>query len=248
MRDVSDQKIENKRRDHFLGIASHELKSPLASIKAILQILKKKFPDQIAGDLATYLEKINNKTDNLTYLINDLLDVTRIRQGKLEFTFQVIDINTLIEDVIEEVNLTSKSSRIIWKAGKIPELIADKNRIAQVLRNLLRNALKYSPDDTKVLIQTVVKKKLLEIQVIDHGAGVPDEDKTRVFDLYYRSPKKENVAQGMGVGLFIAAEIVKQHGGKIGVKNVKGGGSVFAFTLPFIPKKQSSTRTLFKTN
>lgn len=239
IRDITDRRIEERRREHFLGITSHELKSPLACIKGIAQLLKK-HSNSPEPDPHTpiYLNQITQEVDTLTRLVNDLLDVTRIRQGKLEFIYEIVDFSTLLTEVIQEVAFTAKDWQIETRGLIKHEIITDRGRLTQVLRNLIGNAVKYAPDSKKIIISVEEKQKTYQIEVQDFGPGLARSEQQKIFGLYYRSSQKEHRSgKGLGVGLFISSEIIKQMGGNIGVRSKVGEGATFYFSLPYSPKK-----------
>lgn len=245
MRDISDRKLEEKRSAHFLGIVSHELKSPLASIKAIDHLLKTRLNRTKSASDITYVDKIDKKVDSLTYLINDLLDVTRIRQGKLEFIYEQFNIDSLIKNIIEEIRLSAKNHKIIRNLEADTDIIGDRLRISQVLRNIIRNSIKFAPQQTNIMISSIQKKTGILIRCKDEGSGVPHTDRHRIFDLYYQgSDSNSKPSMGLGVGLYISSQIIKQHGGRLW-ESGNDKGAVFNIFLPFKPKKISNERILF---
>lgn len=233
LRDITERKAEQQRQEHFLGIASHELKNPLASIKAFVQLLRRYLKHVEDEKAHQYLEKVDNKVDALAHLINDLLDITRIKQGKLEFFYEFFDLDQLIRDAIEDIRVTSKLHPIRYTGLPNTEVMADKNRISQVIQNIIRNAMKYSPEGETVKVSLKKNDNNLTVAIKDQGYGIPSSDLKKLFQLYYRGQNyKVNNITGLGVGLYISSQIVKQHGGKIWVKSTEGKGSTFYFTLP----------------
>lgn len=245
--DITDRKIEEKRRDHFVGIASHELKSPLASIKAILGLLTRRLSGKNIEKAEEYLHKISNKTDILARLINDLLDVTRIRQGKLEFYYELFIFDELVKEMVDEVRLEDTTHKIVSRLNASKEIMADRTRIAQVIKNLLRNAVKYSPVGSKISVITKYSDKQCVLLIQDAGPGIAKKDRKKIFDLYYRGTNtKEVKVEGLGVGLFITSQIVKQQGGTIWVEGNKGEGATFGVKLPLKPANKGGDQTFFK--
>lgn len=247
LRDITERKIEERRQMHFLGIASHELKTPLASIKAYTQLLKKYLREGGQAKVEEYLAKVDDKTDKLTTLINDLLDITRIKQGKLEFFYELFDFDELLTDVIDEIQTAKTTHKIIAK-GKIGKnLLGDKNRIAQVIANVIRNAVKYSPHANQVMVNVERDGEMIAVAVQDFGIGISEKEKKRIFELYYRGTRRTiNPISGLGVGLYIANEIVKQHGGKMWVDSTRAKGSTFHFRIPLRANIRRKTKTLIR--
>lgn len=215
-------------RDEFLSIASHELKTPLTSIKLQAQVFKRTSKKDSADvysreKVDRLIEHIDSQTSRLVTLIDEMLDITRIRAGKLVMTKEQIDLNRLVNEVASEFQLVADSK------GPI-HLTVDEQRIAQVLRTLLKNAARYGkglPIEVKLLL----RKKHVLLTVKDQGQGISDEDQKRIFHRFQRAVAASEVS-GLGLGLYIAREIVEGHGGKISVKSDLGKGSVFTVQLP----------------
>jgi signal transduction histidine kinase len=236
--DISERKQLEKHKDEFIGIASHELKTPVTSIKAYAQVLEKRFTK--VGDMASasLLEKMNSQIDRLTNLIGDLLDATRIDGGKLQFRVVRFNFDELIHEVVEEMQRTTgvHMLRIRGRTGK--HVVADRERTGQVVTNFLSNAIKYSPKGREIRIHLRIIKNGVKVCVQDFGVGIPKERQKKVFERFYRvsGPGQETIP-GLGLGLFISSEIVKRQGGKIWVDSEEGRGSMFCFTLPLKLRK-----------
>jgi len=231
--DVHHQKELEKQKDDFLGIASHELKTPVTSLKAYSQVLEAMF--KRSGDLknAEFLSRMNKQVDRLTNLIGDLLDVTKINAGRLQFNHSTFDFNEMLEEVIEDVQRTSAKHIINRDLNFKRTIFGDKERICQVVTNLLTNAIKYSPDANEVVIYTEDHEHDVQVCVQDYGIGISSEKKDHVFEQFYRvSGNKEHTFPGLGLGLYISSEIVKRLKGKIWVNSVEGKGSTFCFSIP----------------
>lgn len=224
-------------RDNFISIASHELKTPVTSLKVYAEMLLRQFSKK--GDTKTtdYLSKIIRQIDKLTLLIQDLLDVSRIHASRLTFRKEKFDLNEMTKEVIESTQQISSRHTIILKGVIHKNVWGDKERISQVLINLLTNALKYSPKANKVIVTLREDKKEASISVQDFGIGINKNHQKKIFDRFYRiSDTNEQTFPGLGIGLFISHSIIKRHGGKILLKSEKGEGSTFAFTLPYNKK------------
>jgi signal transduction histidine kinase len=179
------------------------------------------------------LGKMNDQVDRLTTLIVDLLDFTRIEGGKLQFREESYDLNGLLTDVIEEMQRTSLQHKIIKKLDKTVHIWGDRYRTGQVLINLLSNAIKYSPNAKKIIVSSKVEKKKITVFVQDFGIGIEKKMVGKVFERFFRVTEPTlNTFPGLGLGLYIAAEIISRQGGEIGAKSVKGKGSTFWFSLP----------------
>lgn len=217
-------------KNEFISIASHELKTPVTSIKAYAQILQQYFSRDDKSNY--YLIKMNAQVDRLTSLVNDLLDVSKIQSGKLKLVKEKVDITELVNDVSEQLQLNSKH-QIIVQAEPVPTVSADKDRLAQVLNNLLSNAIKYSPRSNKVVISISRDDKNLIVGVEDFGIGITQRDCARIFEPFFQASNRIRPSfSGLGLGLHICSEIINRHHGKIWVESQKGRGSKFSFTLP----------------
>lgn len=231
--EITDQENFTRQKDEFIGIASHELRTPLTSIKAYMQLLERQITDPIHH---AYVTKTNHYVNKLHSLIGDLLDVSKINAGKLQFHFAEFNFDDLVDETIETVSHTYNSHRIIRQGEVISQKIyGDKLRLEEVLINLLTNAIKYSPGKEKVIVNVTVKSGFLIVSVSDFGIGIPHDKQSKLFDRFYRVDDKSHRFAGLGIGLYIAAEIIKRHNGKIWVESQEGNGSNFIFTLPLTP-------------
>jgi len=231
--DITDRKNLEEQKDNFLGIASHELKTPVTSIKAYCQVLEMMFRKR--GDIkaADQLKKMDLQVDKLTYLIGDLLDVTKIQAGKLQLVEEYFDFNELVNEVSEEIQRTTDTHKIIKKLSISKSIFCDRERTAQVITNFMTNAIKYSPEADKIIVSTKVKKSEVILSVQDFGVGIPKGKQDKVFLQFFRvSGSKQDTFPGLGLGLFISSDIIKREGGKIWVESDEGKGSTFYFSLP----------------
>ncbi len=223
----------SRQKDEFIAIASHELKTPVTSLKAYTQILERRL--KVTGDesSAEMLNKMDLQINKLTTLIADLLDVSKIEAGKLQFHISNFNLTTLLKETIEEMQRTSGSHKLIFKYKENINIKADRDRISQVVINFLSNAIKYSPDANKIMINVSQTENRVRVTVRDFGIGINENEQKLVFERFFRAniPQKESYP-GLGLGLYICAEIIRRHGGKIGVRRNKGRGSSFYFTLP----------------
>ncbi len=232
--DITDQKSIEKQKDEFISVASHELKTPVTSIRAYADILLDNFRESGDTESAGLLDKLKGQTDRLTTLIRDLLDVTRITEGHIQWRKTAFDMNGLILATTEEMQRTSPNHQLITQLqpGELP-VRADRDRMGQVLANLISNAVKYSPDADKVVISSLKDESTLKIAVQDSGIGMSAETQKKVFERFYRAQDPVIKSYpGMGLGLYISAEIIKQHGGNIQLDSEPGKGTVFTVSLP----------------
>jgi len=208
-RDITDRKMLEQQKDDFIGIASHELKTPVSSIKAYAQILQEKFVEEGNQDSAELASKMNGQIDRLTTLINDLLDFTRIEGSGLNLRREEYDLNEMIKQVTDEMQRTTKKHKLDVKLDK------------------------YSPDADKITITSKVKAGNTTVCVEDFGIGIAKEAMDRIFDKFYRVHDPTiNTFPGLGLGLYIASEIIKRQNGKIWATSTKNKGSKFCFSLP----------------
>ncbi|RKE83235.1 PAS domain-containing sensor histidine kinase [Epilithonimonas arachidiradicis] len=236
--DINEFKQFQQQKDNFLGIASHELKTPLTSLKLYSQYLEKNLRKQDDQKNADVAMKMDDQINKLTGLVNDLLDVTKIQNGKILLNKSNFNFDELVAEIITEQQM-STSHRIYLDSENIGDIYGDRHRISQVMSNLISNAIKYSPDSDKIQITTkLTEEGCVQFSVRDYGIGIPEDKKNKVFEQYYRvSGSKEHTFPGLGLGLYISSEIIKRSGGRIFVNSIEGKGSDFCFE---IPKKHKS--------
>jgi signal transduction histidine kinase len=221
------------QKDNFLSIASHELKTPVTSIKAYAQLLERMLKKE--GDLqkADMMTRLTGQVKRLTILLEDLLDVSKISNDRLDFKRDFHSFNDIVTDNIRDIDYQDNNHTIETDLAFAGNIFCDKMRISQVMNNLISNAIKYSPEEEKILISTARKGADVVFSVQDFGIGISKENIGRVFDQFYRVSTAEAYSyQGMGLGLFISAEIIRQEGGKIWVESEEHLGSTFCFSLP----------------
>ena len=223
------QKNNEQRKDEFLSIASHELKTPLTSIKAYNQILQRiDDPDK----LKVFTKKSEGHILRLERLISDLLDVTKINAGKINYVMGPVNIKGLIAGSIESIQYVTDSHKIILLAAPDVYYTGDYLRLEQVLHNFLTNAVKYSPGGKKILVNSKVEDDSIIVSIQDFGIGIAKENLDKLFDRYYRVDNTAMRFEGLGLGLFISAEILRKHGGSFWIESTQGEGSTFYFRLP----------------
>ncbi|HMK18726.1 MAG TPA: PAS domain-containing protein [Chitinophagaceae bacterium] len=231
--DIDEMKKHEQLKDDFIKIASHELKTPVTTIRGYVQLLMQMNKNGNDQMLISSLATIDKHVSKLTKLISDLLDVTKIETGIFHLSKENFNINELISELSGDIQSTNSSHKIIFTPGIETSLFADKDRISQVLINLLVNAIKYSPKADKVIISTQLQTDHIIVSVQDFGIGIDTDDHKKVFERFYRvQGKNEKTFPGFGIGLFIAKEIISNHNGKIWVESEKDKGSVFYFSLP----------------
>ncbi|RFM31431.1 ATP-binding protein [Chitinophaga silvisoli] len=226
--DINELKALLQQRDEFIGIAGHELKTPVTSMKAYAEIVQEQLEEIGNTTESALVGRINTQIDKLTTLINHLLDTTRISEGKLQLNISTFDINELLAERIEEMRYTT-DHRFEFIPATIPFVRADRERISQVITNLLSNAVKYSPKKSVISLSSESMQDEVQVTVKDRGTGIPSAAQHNVFERFYRVT---DAHPGMGLGLYISAQIIKRHGGRIAVQSDVAAGAVFSFTLP----------------
>jgi len=229
MTDISDQKENEKKKDEFIGIASHELKTPLTTIKAFFQLAKREIHPEFKS--FNFLGIAARQLNRMEQLIGDLLDVSKINSGKMQYNLEDFDFDELLRDAIDSVQEISPKHTLVLEKSASIIFHGDRQRIEQVIINLLDNAVKYSPDADKVLVRAELQGGKLKVTIKDFGIGIAKKHLTDLFDKFYRVDLQHRF-QGLGLGLFISSEIVKRHGGTIWVTSEPSQGAAFTFELP----------------
>ncbi len=237
--DITANKQLQQQKDDFIGIASHELKTPVTSVKAYTQVLQKILTKK--GDLmeAGLMKKMDAQLNRLTSLIGDLLDVTKVNSGKLQYNNIHFDFNEMILSVIEELQRTAENHTIIVDLKDVGLVYADRERTSQVVTNLITNAIKYSPNAGKIIVHSSLVQNEIVVCIEDFGIGISDQNLNKVFEQFYRvSGNMQHTFPGLGLGLYISSEIIKRQGGKIWVNSKEGEGSKFCFSIPIQTNEQ----------
>ncbi|MEO5911516.1 MAG: ATP-binding protein [Pelobium sp.] len=233
--DIDVQKQIEKKKDEFLSIASHELKTPLTSIKAYIQLLSRNLKDHESEQLKSYIEKAELQVGKLNQLISELLDISKIESGELKLNKKHFNLQELLEGAAETIRQTHEGCEIIIYNNEMPlEVFADESRLEQVLLNYMTNALKYSPENKLITITREDNEHDFTVKVKDNGIGISPEKQKSVFTKFYRVEESSLKFQGLGIGLYICAEIINRHQGKYGVVSDFNKGSEFYFSIPRI--------------
>ncbi len=231
--DIDEQKQMQRQKDDFLGIASHELKTPVTSIKAYAQVLGAMLSKEGEEKKAAMVMKMDAQLNRLTNLIGDLLDVTKINSGRILFNKTWFDFNQVIQENVQDLQHTTHKHTLVMDFKDAGKIYSDKERIGQVITNLITNAIKYSPQSNRIIITTERDDKMVTVCVEDFGIGIPDDKKELVFEQFYRvSGSKQHTFPGLGLGLYISNEIITREGGRMWVNSTEGKGSTFCFSLP----------------
>jgi two-component system CheB/CheR fusion protein len=229
--DIHDLKTKEESKDEFMSIASHELKTPLTAAKIYIQMLQMDLEETNDKNLV-FAQKANASIDKLNYLIAELLDISKIQSGKFPLNITTFNFNDMLSYAIECVQCESPDHNII-KTGHIQHVIeGDKERLQQVVINLLTNAVKYSPKAHKVFINVVQEGQEVKVWIKDSGIGIRKENLGKIFERYYREEERAVHFQGLGIGLYISYAIIQRHNGKLWAESEVGKGSTFYFTMP----------------
>jgi signal transduction histidine kinase len=223
-----------KTEEEFLSAASHELKTPITSINAFIQILQSIYPETSIEKQTHYIvTRIKFQVDRLIRLMGDLLDATKIRTGTLKLNVEEVSLDQVVDNLIRDYSFPVTTHKIIKKGSIIGKVSCDKDRIQQVISNLLDNAIKYSPTSDNIIISTGRDKNNVLFSVQDFGTGIEPESKNKIFDRFFRAHGEDSGnLSSLGLGLYISADIIKRHNGKIWVDSEPGKGSTFHFSLP----------------
>lgn len=233
IQDITKRKFIETQKDDFVGFVTHELKTPVTSLHTFIEILQAYHTKTTDKKSQYLLEKISGQMKRLTGLLHSFSSVYKMQTGKLILNKEPVDMNVLVKEIVNTFQYISETHEVIAQ-GKITHwILADKNGINEVLTNLITNAIKYSPDAEKVIITLSETDNDIIVSVQDFGFGIPKEEQQKIFDRFFRAKtKKEYNIKGLGLGLFITSQIVKQHKGKIWVTSMISKGSTFFFSLP----------------
>ena len=231
--DVTARMELEQRKDEFMSMASHELKTPLTSLQGYTQLLKMRLDKQGVPELVEWLTKMEKQITRLTHLITDFMDVSKIQAGQLAYVKEPIDIDALLNDIADTMQHISATHTITIHGAAHTPIVGDSDRLGQVFTNLLSNAVKYSPQATNVDISIVATLDTVTVSIRDYGIGIPPEQQQKIFERFYRvSDVHDKTFPGLGMGLYICSEIVKRHGGRLWVESARGEGSTFFVALP----------------
>ncbi|AVR46390.1 hypothetical protein C7S20_14575 [Christiangramia fulva] len=234
--EIQKMKEEEKRKEDFLKLVSHELKTPVTSIKGYIQLLQSMLGEETEENkvVKPYLNRIEGQIERLIRLISEMLDLSRIEQNEMELKLEKFLLNDLVEEIIEDFSYTNKNLRVELNHYCECNVSADKDRIGQVIVNLITNAIKYSGDDKRIEVRVFhPDRNHVGVGVKDFGIGISDKDKKLVFNRFFRVPSQnEETYSGFGIGLYLSKQIIHRHHGEIFVNSEPGKGSEFIFTLP----------------
>ncbi|AYL95943.1 PAS domain-containing sensor histidine kinase [Mucilaginibacter celer] len=234
--DIEEQKKQLDLKDEFIGVASHELKTPLTSLKGYLQLISAYKKEELPPVVKQYVEKASGALNKLQRLVNDLLDVSKIHAGRLEYMLSEVNLGNLVNSSTENAAHIYPEFQFVNTVQGEVLIIGNAERLEQVIMNLINNSVKYSTDDKRIIIKTEVIDDVARVSVTDFGIGLSPEQIDRIFERFYRVEDKKFMASGLGMGLYISAEIIGNHHGKIGVESELGKGATFYFEIPLIKR------------
>ena len=225
----------DEMKNEFVSVASHEMRTPMTSIKGSLELLLGGYAGELPAEATELLGISLTAVDRLVRLINDLLDISKIESGKMEFHLDRLNIHDCIQKSMRSLRALAEAHKVSIKADLaegMPAVMADRDRMEQVITNLLSNALKYTNPGTNVVVETQARDRVVRVSVIDHGPGIAKENLEKVFDRFYQLAGSK---KGTGLGLTICRALVEQHRGRIWVESEMGHGSQFHIELPAAP-------------
>jgi PAS domain S-box-containing protein len=233
LHDITERKQDEMRKNDFIGMVSHELKTPLTSLNAIIQVANAKLKNGNDQFLAGAMAKANGQVKRMSTMINGFLNISRLESGKILIEKSNFNIEELIREITEEMKLSVTSHQISLTQCAPIDIYADRDKINSVVSNLISNAVKYSPKDTTIRVSCTANPNEITVSVRDEGIGIKPSDANKIFDRYYRveSSNTRHIS-GFGIGLYLSAEIVGRHGGRIWLESDPGKGSTFYFSLP----------------
>jgi PAS domain S-box-containing protein len=237
--DITDRSEIDRRKDDFLSIASHELKTPLTTIKGYVQALERMAPIESSEKFRSVLLKTSRQVSKLNNLIGELLDVSKIQTGNLELHKEEFDFDKTVEETVEGIQIGSPNHHISIKGKSGAMVSADESHVVQVLNNLIANAIKYAPESKEILVYVSAVSEYVKVSVTDYGMGIGPEDQKRLFERFFRVGEVQHRFPGMGIGLYICDQIIQSHGGTLWVESEKGKGSTFSFTLPIFSESDN---------
>lgn len=239
LHEITEKKQDEIRKNDFIGMVSHELKTPLTSMKGYIQMLVMKLKKQEDHFVISVLEKANAQASKMTGMINGFLNISRLESGKIHIDLKTFDLALLVREAQEEVEATISSHTLTFEAAETTFISADRDKIGQVIHNLISNAVKYSPTGSMINVACISDNDKTTISVKDHGMGIKPDDIDKIFDRYYRVEGSHMYSiSGFGIGLYICSEIIHRHHGKIWVESEFGKGSTFSFSLPLAQERK----------
>ena len=243
LHDITREKLVETMKTEFVSLAAHQLRTPLSAIKWTLRMILDGDLGKITKEQREFLEKTYKSNERMISLINDLLNVTRIEEGRYLYNLSLVSFKDLVNEVIENYKEEIKRKKIkfdfVSSYKNMPKIKLDAEKIKLAISNLLDNAIRYTPEKGKVTVFLEANKKEVKVSVKDSGIGIPEDQKGRLFSKFFRAANAiRTETEGSGLGLFIAKNIVEAHGGRIGFESEEGKGSTFYFILPLRARKR----------
>lgn len=233
--EIEYRKEAEKKKDEFISVASHELKTPMTTVKGYIQLLDRSLDKNDIPTIKKRLVKVQNQIEKLNLLIADLLDMSKIEGGKLKLNKKYFSFSEMLAQVVESMQQANPAVKIHSEGVINIPVFADEMRIEQVIVNFISNGIKYAPDTTDIYLFSEVRDTDLYFSVRDGGIGITDEHRDKIFNKFYRIEENSSRFQGLGIGLYICKEIIDRHHGVIGVNNQLESGSEFYFQIPINP-------------
>lgn len=228
-RDVTTKKLLDQRKDEFISMASHELKTPVTSIGLYTELLKQAGSD---AERRSYIRQIESELSRLSKLVFDMLDISKIQVGKLPFVMRTFDLSDLVRSAVSAAAASEAERTFVMRPLPRMTVWGDRSRIIQVMNNIISNAVKYSPEGSRITVSGRVRGHFAEVTIRDKGIGIDPQYQEKIFNRFYRGSTPNKNYPGLGIGLYICKNIIERHGGEIKVKSAPGQGSSFTFTLP----------------
>ncbi len=235
-KEIEQRKELESKKDEFLSIASHELKTPLTSVRGYIQLIERMLKNENTHPhILSHISKASVQINKLGDLVADLLDISKIASGKMEFTLTDFRFDEMANQVIENFQYMHENYVFVKKGFSEVTIFGDEMRLEQVMVNFLTNAIKYSPNGKDILIEIRCEANELEVRITDFGIGISQELQKQLFEKYFRVEETSVRFQGLGIGLFICSEIIHRHNGYCGVESEVGKGATFFFKIPLSP-------------
>jgi len=242
-RDITERKQEEQRKNDFVAIVSHELKTPLTSITGYIQLMLLKLRKEGNEQHVDILGKAENQAKKMAAMIQDFLDLAKMEDGKIRMNYTAFDLKPLVEEIVADVQFNSPIHEICISINSSINICADRDKIGQVLINLLSNAIKYSPKGGNITITCKIQEEKVAVAVTDEGLGISTADQKRLCDRFYRvNNDLAKSVSGFGIGLYLVSEILRYHHSKIMIESKEGKGSTFSFLLALQPDFDVTTK------
>lgn len=233
--DITDQKMDIIRKNQFIAMVSHELKTPLTSLLGMLQMINRKITAEKDEHLRQIIGKSLHQVNKMTRMINSFVTISRLESGKFSLERTEFDMEELVSECLSEAQVSATSHQLIQQKCNTVRILADRIKIGAVLANLISNAIKYSPQHSTITISCQQKDDAVEVAVHDQGSGITESDRKRVFERFSHIDNSRVMhAAGFGIGLYLSSEIIRHHQGEIWVNNNPDTGCTFHFRLPSI--------------